>query len=124
MKQPIYMMQDVDDRASADGSLLHATNLGELSPDTGKAKAVSADKVKVQGALSRAKDTESLRRKENTFFSLFRSNDVGATKSSMRIKNAKWSELNPHFVSKLLVIKPLLSRSRHIHSVRRLTLRL
>ena len=123
MKQPIYMMDDVDDSASSDGSLLHATDLSELGPETGKAKTVSADKVKVQGALSRAQDTESLRKKENSFYSLFRKNDV-AIKSSTRVKKAKWSELNPHFVSKLLVIKHLLSRSRRIHSVCRLTLHL
>ncbi len=108
------MLDDVNDVASTEGtSLVGGTDLIEIGH---VAKTVNADKVKVQGALSRAQDTQSLREKENSFFSLFRTNDVAATKSNLRVKNAKWSELNPLFVSKLLVTVLLVSRSCRTHS--------
>ena len=71
-------------------------------PGPSASRPVASSSVNVLVAQSRIQDTEYLQRKENAFFALFR-NPPEIQRTSSRISKAQWGELNPHFVSKLLV---------------------
>ncbi len=94
------MLGDTDD--DLPDSRRGATILDELAPD-GAVKVVEAKSIKVIGAMSRSQDTDALRTKQSSFFSLFR-NPVVTANSNTRVSRAEWGGTNPHFVSKLLVI--------------------
>jgi hypothetical protein len=64
---------------------------------------VDASSVAVVMARSRAQDIENLTRKENMFFALFRAPALHVEAVNPRVAKADWGEMNPLFVSKLLV---------------------
>jgi hypothetical protein len=55
-------------------------------------------------AVARHQDTEHLRRRNNVFFTLFKIDppDPRVT-ANRRVQAAEWSDINPLFISKLLV---------------------
>lgn len=85
---------ETDTRSSAGAEMI------EVSPSS---RVVDASMVNVTVALSRPEDTEHLRRKENVFFALFRKPLVEVQRVNPRIAKSEWGDINPLFISKLLV---------------------
>lgn len=67
------------------------------------ATVVAASDVNILVAQSRAQDTEYLQKKESAFFALFRKPEEERGKTNPRIAQSTWGDVNPLFVSKLLV---------------------
>jgi hypothetical protein len=81
----------------------HSSVGAEMSEVTPSSRVVDASFVNVTVALSRPEDTEHLRRKENVFFALFRKPLVEVQRVNPRIAKSEWGDINPLFISKLLV---------------------
>lgn len=86
-------IDEADTRSSAGAEMNEVTS----------SRVVDASFVNVTVALSRPEDTEHLRRKENVFFALFRKPLVEVQRVNPRIAKSEWGDINPLFVSKLLV---------------------
>lgn len=91
------MLSDTEDGIS----LPSGKEMTTVSNDT--ARVVDGSSVNVAVAQARPEDTEHLRRKENVFFALFRKPLVEIQRVNPRISKAVWGEINPLFISKLLV---------------------
>jgi hypothetical protein len=99
---------EIDDKTvpMLDGSNSDTVTSGnemDLLTRSGRARTVEASSVSVAFAQTRSQDTEHLRRKENVFYALFRKPQEEIRRVNPRIAEAEWGDLNPHFMSKLLV---------------------
>ncbi len=104
----VRMLGDTDD-SSFDSS--RATLLQDISsPDS--FRVVDSDQLRVQVAQPRPEDTQMLRRRESVFFALFPDGAPEAHKANPRMKATDWGDVNPLFVSKLLVSFPVGFRMR------------